>query len=90
MLPVEHGSGQLLHSNHYLCDTLYEIDYPLGFTNLFRVRRLRMTPQNHDPAALLALANLTLVTADGTQHQLPPSLEMKVSGMVECTINLPA
>ena len=88
MLPTESGNGQLYQHDGYLCDLLYEIDYPLGFVNIFRVLHLKFTPQNYDPALLVDSSGLMVVTAGGTKYHLPPPLELQEDGTLQCTINL--
>jgi hypothetical protein len=87
MVPFESGSGHLLHSDCYLCNVVYEIDYPLGFANVFDVLRLKLTLQDYDPTPLLELTNLTLVVADGTQYQLTQRLHLTAEGHLECTVS---
>lgn len=88
MLPFESGSGQIWHHDQHLCDAAYEIFYPLGFANLFHVHHLKFAAQNYEPGALLALPELILVTANGTQYHLPQSLKIVENGYLECTVNL--
>ncbi len=83
----ESGSGHLLHSDLYLCNVVYEIDYPLGFANVFNVRRVKLTPQNYTPTSLLELVNLTLVVADGTHYQLTQRLHLTGEGHLESTVH---
>lgn len=89
MLPVERGSGQLFDSDRYLCKIDYEIGYPLGFTNVFHIRRIRFTVQDVDPATLLPLPNLIVIATDGTQHPLTQPLELRDDGQLECVLNSP-
>jgi hypothetical protein len=88
MLAAERGSGQLLHFDRHLCEVCYEIDYPLGFTNVFRVRRLRISPHDFEAAALTQMADLFLVAADGTCYSLPSNLNVRADGQVECIVGL--
>lgn len=88
MPPTEQGIGQLFHSECYLCDVLYSVDYPLSFANVFSVMHLTLTVKEYDASSLLALSNLVLLTADGTKHPLPQSLELQNDGQIHCTVNL--
>jgi hypothetical protein len=91
MLPSERGDGQLFHADRYLCEIIYEIDYPLAFANLFNLQRVRFTTQSYDGASLTDLTDLILIRTDGTPNPLPSTLASGTDGAWECTIpNQPA
>jgi hypothetical protein len=88
MASSENGRGQLFQHDSYLCDLLYEINYPLGFVNIFRVLQIRFFVENYDPTTLIASPDLMLIAADGTKYHLAAPLTMQEEGALQCTINL--